>query len=110
MKPYKDYQESFLKRLKEPSEAAAYINAAIETGDTQDFLVAVRNVVAAHGNLAHVAREAHVPRSHLYDVLGKRGNPELSTLARLLRSIGLGLAVSPVRLSIKHPKRHLAAA
>lgn len=41
MKPYKDFQESFLKRLKEPSEAAAFINATIETGDAQDFLVAI---------------------------------------------------------------------
>lgn len=94
MKPYRDYRDGLLKRLKNSEEAAAYINAAVKTGDPQDFLAAVRNVVEAQGNWARVARNAHLPRTHLYEIFGKKGNPEFQTLGRLLSAVGLQLGVT----------------
>lgn len=96
MKPYKDYRESLLKRLKEPKEAAAYINAAIETGDYKDLLAAIRNVVASRGNVQAIAQRAHISRTHLYSMLGEKGNPEIGTVERLLPVLGLRLSVSPL--------------
>ena len=96
MKPYADYRESLLKRLKNPVEAAAYINAAIETGDSQDFLTAIRNVVESRGNTAQIARQSHLTRPHIYKILGKGGNPEFNTMEKLLPALGLRLSVSPL--------------
>jgi len=43
------YQEDLIEALKDPREAAAYLNAAMEEGDRELFLLALRNVAEAHG-------------------------------------------------------------
>lgn len=45
------YQEDLIEALKDPQEAAAYLNAAIEEGDRTLFLLALRNVAEAHGGM-----------------------------------------------------------
>ena len=42
------YEEGLLADLADPVEAAAYLNAAIEDGDQQVFLLALRDVTEAH--------------------------------------------------------------
>lgn len=48
------YQEDLIEALKDSSEAAAYLSAAIEEGDRELFLLALRNVAEAHGGMAAV--------------------------------------------------------
>ena len=45
--------------MKDPAEAAAYIDAAMELDDPAALLVALRHVASAHG-MAEVARRADV--------------------------------------------------
>ena len=45
----KNYQDELLKSLREPEEASAYLNAAIEEKDAKVFQTAIRNVIEAHG-------------------------------------------------------------
>ena len=71
------YQEDLIEALKDPIEAAAYINAAIEDGDREVFLLALRNVAQAHGGMSTVAEKAHLNRESLYKMLSKKGNPEI---------------------------------
>lgn len=49
MKASKSYQESLLAALREPEEAVEYLNAALEEGDEQIFLLALQNVAEANG-------------------------------------------------------------
>lgn len=42
------YQEDLVEALKDPLEAAAYLNAAIEDRDKEVFLLAMRNVAQSH--------------------------------------------------------------
>jgi len=44
-----EYQKDLIEALKDPQEAAAYINAAIEEGDRETFLLALRNVAEVNG-------------------------------------------------------------
>ncbi|HLE17450.1 MAG TPA: hypothetical protein VI728_04100 [Syntrophales bacterium] len=46
------YQEDLIEALKCPREAVAYLNAAIEDGDKEVFLLALRNVAQAHGEMS----------------------------------------------------------
>jgi probable addiction module antidote protein len=81
--------------LRDPAEAAAYLNAHLgETGKDAEklFLMALRDVAAAFGIKA-LATKASVGRESLYKSLARSGNPRLSTLAALLRAMGLELAV-----------------
>lgn len=49
MKPTKSYQESLLVSLRDPEEAAEYLNAALEESDEKVFLLALNNVAQANG-------------------------------------------------------------
>lgn len=89
------YQEDLLESLKDPQEEAAYLNAAIEEGDRAVFLLALRNVAAAHGGMAAIAAKASLSRESLYRMLSKKGNPEIKSIFTLLRSMGLKLIVEP---------------
>lgn len=89
----RDYRESLIKRLRDPEEAAAYLDAALEAGDRPAFLLAIKNVIDAFGGVTQVSRETGLNRENLYRILSERGNPELKSLEKLLKSLGLRLAV-----------------
>ena len=90
----KDHQEYLLETLKDPDEAAAYLNAALEENDNKLFLLALRNVVKASG-MSKIAKKANLNRENLYKMLSKKGNPEFSSLWALLHSVGLEISINP---------------
>ena len=87
------YQEDLIESLKDPCEAAAYLNAAIEEGDRAVFLLALRNVAEARGGMTALAEKANLGRESLYKMLSKKGNPEIKSLYKLLHAMGLRLAI-----------------
>lgn len=91
----KRYHDSLIKALKDPREAAEYLNAALGEGNEEMFLVALRNVAEAHGGMVRLSRLAKLNRANLYKIFSKKGNPEIQTLAGILDTLGLRLAVAP---------------
>lgn len=91
------YKEHLIEELKNPEEAAAYINASMEDDDVEVFLMALRDVAEAQGGIGDVARKANLNRESLYRTLSKSGNPRLTGLKSILGAIGLNLVVEPVR-------------
>lgn len=89
------YQEDLIESLKDPSEAAAYLTAAIEDVDKEVFLLAMRNVALAHGGMSTIAKKAHINRESLYRMLSKKGNPELKSVFNLLHVVGLKISIEP---------------
>lgn len=89
----KKYQDELIKSLKNPKEAAAYLNAALEEGDAKLFLLALRNVAEAFGGMAKLSQRAKLNRENLYRMLSKKGNPEFYSMNILLNTLGLKLAV-----------------
>jgi len=55
-KSTKDHQKSLLETLKDPKEAAEYLNAALEEGNNELFLLALKNVVKAYGLLTSLEK------------------------------------------------------
>ncbi|MCB0170884.1 MAG: putative addiction module antidote protein [Anaerolineae bacterium] len=86
------YETGLKASLMNPDEAAAYLNAALEENDQDVFLLALRDVAEAHG-FSKVAQDTLLNRENLYRMLSSTGNPQLSSLITLLRSLGLRLAV-----------------
>ena len=90
----KSYVESLHRRLAEdPEEAAAYLDAALEEGDPQVFLLALRDVAEARG-IGRLAEETKLNRESLYRMLSKQGNPRLTSLDAVLDALGLRLGVT----------------
>ncbi len=73
---------------------ASYMTDALETGDPS-FVADALGVVARARGMSEVAREAGVSRESLYRALSANGNPEFSTVMRVVRALGLQLSVTP---------------
>ena len=89
------YKEGLLAELKDPAFASEYLAQALESEDQAVFLLALKDVVEASGGASVVARQAHIQRESLYKALSNRGNPRLTTLQGILKSVGLRMAVLP---------------
>lgn len=93
----KPYRDGLLASLKDPQEAVAYLDAALEAGDKEAFLLALRNVAEVRlGGLGKLAQITGLNRESLYRTLSGNGNPELSSLDRLLHALGLRLSVNAI--------------
>jgi probable addiction module antidote protein len=87
------HRERVIEELRrDPALAAEYLNAAVESGNAQAYLTALRTVAEAQG-MAKIAKAAGVPRESLYRALSPNGNPRLSTLTAVLRAAGLRMTV-----------------
>jgi probable addiction module antidote protein len=90
------YEPWLIGQLKDPAEAAAYLEAVLEQGDQGAIMIALRQVAQAQGGLAKVARKAHLTREATYKMLSRTGNPELRSLSAILKATGLRIAVKPI--------------
>ncbi len=93
MKKTSDYEAELLISLRDPEEAAAYLNAALEDPNQEVFLLALRDVIAARGGISKLAEKTDLNRVSLYRTLSKRGNPELRTIHRMLGELGFSMAI-----------------
>ena len=92
--PTVEYTDHLLEKLKDLDYAAGYLNAALEEGEDV-FLLAVRDVVQAHGGMAALSQATKLNRENLYDMLSENGNPRLSSLATILDNLGLQISFTP---------------
>ena len=86
---------------------AAYIDEALESADPAHIAHALGVVARAKG-MGDIARAAGVSREHLYRALKDTGNPELATILRVLKALGLRLAAQPI-VEEKRKRRTKAA-
>lgn len=91
-KAAKKYEVDLVSDLKDPEEAAAYLNAALLDGDHKVFLLALRDVAAARG-LKNLANHTSLNRENMYRMLSREGNPNFSSLTKILDSLGLVLSI-----------------
>ena len=89
------HRPHLLAWLKDPANAAAYVEAAIDEGDPAGLLQALRNVAEARGGISRIAEKTGLNREALYRTLSKRGNPQLKSLSAILDATGLRLSVTP---------------
>lgn len=93
--PSLPYEPFLIERLKDPADAAAYLEAVIDEGDQAAFMIALRQIAQAQGGVAQIARRAKLTREATYKALSKSGNPELRSLRAILAATGLKLVVKP---------------
>ena len=96
------YDQFLQEELRDPQLAAEYLTAAVEDGEIEPFLIALRNVAEAHGGVGAIAETALLNRQGTYRMLSRAGNPTLSSLLPVLRAMGLPaeLARSSLRFSL----------
>ena len=82
--------------LKTDEDITAYLEAAFEEGDPALIAAALGDVARARG-MTQIAREAGVGRESLYKALSKDGNPEFSTVLKVMTALGLKLTAAPAK-------------
>jgi probable addiction module antidote protein len=89
------YDEWLINELKDNKLAVAYLNNALREsrdGDAESLellLVALKNVIQAHGGMAKIAKKAGLGRESLYKTVSTKGNPEFRTIAAVTHALGL---------------------
>ena len=74
------------------------LNASLDAdpGDGSRLRVALGEIARAQG-MMKISRETGLAREALYRALSERGNPELATVLRVLKALGLQVAIKPAR-------------
>ena len=82
------------EHLNTEEDMAAYLEAALEEGDSNLIAAALGDIARAKG-MSQVARESGLGRESLYKALSPAGNPEFATILKVVAALGLQLHVSP---------------
>ena len=80
--------------LSTPRAMATFMSDALETGDPA-FVAAALGVVARAKGMTEISRQTGVTRESLYRALSADGNPEFSTVLKVVRALGLNLKATP---------------
>ena len=92
--PHKTHPFDPADYLDTEEAVAVYMTEALDTNDPA-FIADALGVVARARGMTKVAREAGLSRESLYRALSPEGNPELSTVLRVIGVLGLRLSVRP---------------
>ena len=104
-----------------PFDAARYLRSsesqvemladALESGDA-GYVANALGVIARARGMSDVARGAGVTREALYKTLSRKGDPKLTTLLGVMRTLGLTLSVQsqtkPARSSVHRKRKETA--
>ena len=96
MKPIKLRKWDSAEHLKTDEDMAANLEACLqEAGDDAAFIAkALGNIARAKG-MTQLSKDTGLGRESLYKALSSTGNPELATIIRVVRALGLRLHATP---------------
>ncbi len=81
------------EHMETREDMVAYLEAALEEGDPA-LVAAVLGDIARSRGMAEIARDTGLGRESLYKALSADGNPELATVLKVVRALGLRLHVA----------------
>jgi probable addiction module antidote protein len=80
--------------LDRDEEIVAYIDAVLEEEDPA-LLTHALGVIARARGMSQIAKETGLSRESLYRALSSDGNPELATVIKVLKALGVRLSAVP---------------
>ena len=94
MQTHKSYHSYLIESLKDPTEAAAYLDAVLEDGNLEPILLALKNVAEARRTLVSTSNKTSLDWEDCHRALAQGNVPELLMIAELLSGLGLKLSVT----------------
>lgn len=88
------------EHLETEADMAAYLEAVLEDGDPALVASALGDIARAKG-MSQIARKTGLGRESLYKALSSDGNPELATVLKVVRALGIKLHASVARGRIR---------
>lgn len=84
------------EHLNTEEEMATYLEAALEQGESSLVAAALGDIARARG-MTQLARDTRLGRESLYKALSPNGNPEFSTVMKVVHALGLRLHASSIK-------------
>lgn len=81
--------------LETKEDIAAYLEAALEDGDSTLIAAALGDIARSKG-MTQISRDTGLGRESLYKALSVEGNPEFATILKVFRALGLRLQVTTI--------------
>lgn len=82
-----------VEHLKTEEDMINYLEAALEDGDAATISAVLGDIARAKG-MTKIAKKTGLGRTSLYKTLSVDGNPELGTILKIIKALGLKLHVS----------------
>lgn len=76
--------------LETEEDMASYLEAALEANDPSLIAAALGDIARAKG-MSQIAKQTGLGRESLYKALSPEGNPEFSTILKVINALGLQL-------------------
>ncbi len=93
-KQYREFVDTIQEELRNPEFALAYLNDVLASGDRKAFLIALKDVIEARGDITGFAKAAHTPRQNIYRMLSAEGNPTFDNLTSIFDAMGVQMQLS----------------
>lgn len=84
------------EHLETEEDMAIYLEAALEDGEPSLIAAALGDIARARG-MTQLARDTGLGRESLYKALSPNGNPEFSTIMKVVQALGIQLHASPMK-------------
>jgi DNA-binding phage protein len=89
------YHSHLIESLKDPQEAAAYLDAVLEDCSDDELLLALRNVAQARPDLLK-GSQVSANRDIVQTILSSEANLDLAHLRQAFCELGFKLSVTPI--------------
>jgi probable addiction module antidote protein len=80
--------------LETPEDIYYFLNEVLSDGDPKLIASALGDIARSKG-MTKIAKKTGLNRSNLYHSLNKNGDPQISTVSKLIKSFGFTLMVKP---------------
>lgn len=84
--------------LSSEKDMASYLEAAFADGDPRLVTEALGAIAKARG-MARIAKATGLRRESLYKALSTDGNPEFSTILKVVKALGIKLHAETIRVA-----------
>lgn len=84
------------EHLETEEDMAIYLEAALEDGEPSLIAAVLGDIARARG-MTQLARDTGLGRESLYKALSPNGNPEFSTIMKVVQALGLRLHASTAK-------------
>ncbi len=97
MHNYRKFKDYHIEQLRDPEDAKIYLSVALEdyekNEDIDAFLLAVRDVAEAQGDMSKLAESVSLTNEGLYKILSENGNPQLNMMRKILHELGFKFSI-----------------
>ena len=106
MRQYRDFRDYHMEQLHDPEDARIFLSVVLEEyeedGDTEAFLLALKDVTEAQGGIAKIAERTKLSQQDIYNFFANKDNPRFDILESILQALGFCLSVKFIEAKKDH--------